>query len=75
MRNALSDKSKLKNFLMNIHIQLNRLIEIQYNILNIMRQKINFLFIFIKQLDSNEFKNKSKINFNEKKNAFAAEQI
>ena len=36
-RNELSDKSKLKKFLMNIHIQLNRLIEVQYDILNVMR--------------------------------------
>ena len=37
IRNELSDKSKLKIFLMNIYIQLNRLIEVQYDILNVMR--------------------------------------
>ena len=35
--NKLSDKSKLKIKLMNIYTQLNRLIEIQYDILNVMR--------------------------------------
>ena len=35
--NELPNKSKLKNLLMSIHTQLNRLIEIQYNILNMMR--------------------------------------
>ena len=74
-RNELSDKSKLKNFLMNIHIQLNRLIEIQYNILNVMRQRINFLFIFIKQFDSNEFKSESEVDVNDEKNVFMTEQI
>ena len=75
MRNALSNKSKLKNFLMNIYIQLNRLIEIQYDILNIMRQRINFLFIFMKQLNSNEFENKLKIDFNDDENVVMIKQI
>ena len=74
-RNELSDKSKLKNFLMNIHIQLNRLIEIQYDILNVMRQRINFSSVFIKQLDSNEFESKSEIDVNDEKNVFMIEQI
>ena len=59
---------------MNIHTQLNRLIEIQYDILNVMRQRVNFLFIFIKQLDSNEFERKSKIDVNDEKNVFITEQ-
>ena len=50
--NELLNKSKLKNFLINIHTQLNRLIEIQYDILNMMCQRINFSFVFMKQLDS-----------------------
>ena len=53
---------------MNIHTQLNYLIEIQYDILNVMRQKINFSSVLIKQLDSNEFENKSKIDVNDEKN-------
>ena len=73
-RNELSNKSKLKNFLINIYIQLNRLIEIQYDILNVMRQKINFLSIFIKQLDLNEFEDESEINVNDEKNVFMIEQ-
>ena len=75
MRNALSNKSKLKNFLINIHTQLNCLIEIQYNILNIMRQRINFSFIFMKQFDSNEFENELKVDFNDDENVVMTEQI
>ena len=60
---------------MNIHTQLNRLIEVQYGILNMMRQKINFSSVSIKQLDSNEFENKSEIDVNDEKNAFMTEQI
>ena len=75
MRNALSDKPKLKNFLINIHIQLNRLIEIQYNILNIMRQKVNFLSVLMKQFDSDEFENESKIDFNDDENVVMIKQI
>ena len=60
---------------MNIHIQLNCLIEIQYNILNVMRQRINFSFIFMKQFDSNEFENESEIGINNEKNVFMIEQI
>ena len=74
-RNELSDKPKLKNFLMNIHIQLNRLIEIQYNILNVMRQKINFPSVFMKQLDLNEFEDESEIDVNNEENVFMIEQI
>ena len=59
---------------MNIHIQLNRLIEIQYDILNMMRQRINFLSVFMKQLDSNEFENESEIDVNDEKNVFMTEQ-
>ena len=73
--NELSNKSKLKNFLINIHIQLNRLIEIQYDILNVMHQKINFPSVFMKQLDSNEFENESEIDVNDEKNVFMTEQI
>ena len=73
--NELSDKSKLKNFLMSIHIQLNRLIEVQYDILNVMRQKINFSSVFMKQLNSNEFENESEIDVNDEENAFMTEQI
>ena len=60
---------------MNIHIQLNRLIEIQYDILNVMRQKINFSSVFMKQLDSNEFESESEIDVNNEKNVFMTEQI
>ena len=60
---------------MSIHTQLNRLIEVQYNILNMMRQKINFSSVFMKQLDSNEFENESEINVNDEKNVFMTEQI
>ena len=73
--NELSDKSKLKNFLISIHTQLNRLIEIQYDILNVMRQKVNFSSVFMKQLDSNEFENKSEVDVNDEKNVFMTEQI
>ena len=60
---------------MNIHIQLNRLIEIQYDILNVMRQKVNFSSVFIKQFDSNEFENESEVDVNDEKNVFITEQI
>ena len=60
---------------MNIHIQLNRLIEVQYDILNVMRQKVNFSFVFMKQLDSNKFENKSEIDVNDEENVFMTEQI
>ena len=60
---------------MNIHTQLNRLIEIQYDILNVMRQRINFLSVFIKQLDSNEFESESEIIVNDEKNVFMIEHI
>ena len=40
-----------------------------------MRQNVNFSSVFIKQLDSNEFENKSKINFINKKNVFIIEYI
>ena len=72
--NELSDKPKLKIFLINIHTQLNRLIEVQYNILNMMCQKVNFSFVFIKQLDSNKFENKSEVDVNDEKNVFMTEQ-
>ena len=49
---------------MNIHTQLNRLIEIQYNILNVIRQRINFPSVFIKQFNSNEFESESEIDIN-----------
>ena len=75
IRNELSDKPKLKNFLISIHTQLNRLIEIQYNILNVMRQKINFSSVLIKQLDSNEFESESEIDANDEKNVFMIKQI
>ena len=74
-RNKLSNKPKLKNFLMNIYIQLNRLIEIQYDILNVMCQKVNFSSVFMKQFDSNEFESESKVDINDEKNAFIIEQI
>ena len=73
--NELSDKPKLKNFLINIHTQLNRLIEVQYDILNMMRQRINFSSVFIKQLDSNEFEDESEIDVNDEKNVFMTKQI
>ena len=60
---------------MNIHTQLNRLIEVQYGILNVMRQRINFSSVFMKQLDSNEFENKSEIDVNDEENVFMTEQI
>ena len=60
---------------MNIYIQLNGLIEVQYEILNVMCQRINFLSVFMKQLDSNEFENKSEIDVNDEKNVFMTEQI
>ena len=60
---------------MNIHTQLNRLIEIQYDILNVMRQKVNFPSVFMKQLDSNKFESESEINVNDEKNVFMIEQI
>ena len=60
---------------MNIYIQLNHLIKIQYDILNVIRQKVNFLSVFIKQLDLNEFENKLKIDVNDEKNVFMIEQI
>ena len=59
---------------MNIHTQLNRLIEIQYDILNVMRQKVNFPFVFMKQLDSNEFENESEVDVNDEKNVFMIKQ-
>ena len=59
---------------MNIHTQLNRLIEIQYDILNVMRQKVNFSSVFMKQLDSNEFENESEVDVNDEKNVFMTEQ-
>ena len=59
---------------MNIHTQLNRLIEIQYDILNVMRQKVNFPSVFIKQFDLNKFENESEINVNDEENVFMIEQ-
>ena len=59
---------------MNIHIQLNRLVEIQYGILNVMRQRINFLSVFMKQLDSNEFESESEIDVNDEENVSMTEQ-
>ena len=75
IRNELSNKSKLKNFLMNIHTQLNRLIEIQYDILNVIRQRINFSSVLMKQLNSNKFENESEVDVNDEKNVFMTEQI
>ena len=60
---------------MNIHTQLNCLIEIQYGILNVMRQKVNFSSVSMKQLDSNEFENESEVDINDEKNVFMTEQI
>ena len=75
IRNELSNKSKLKDFLMNIHIQLNRLIEIQYDILNVMCQRVNFSSVFMKQFDSNEFESESEVDVNNEENVFMTEQI
>ena len=60
---------------MNIHIQLNRLIEIQYDILNVIRQRINFSSVLMKQLDSNKFESESEIDVNNEENVFMTEQI
>ena len=60
---------------MNIHTQLNCLIEIQYNILNMMRQKVNFSSVFMKQLDSDEFESESKIDVNNEEDVFMTERI
>ena len=60
---------------MNIHIQLNRLIEIQYDILNVIRQKVNFSSVLIKQFDLNEVKDESEIDVNDEENVFMIEQI
>ena len=60
---------------MNIYTQLNRLIEVQYDILNVIRQKVNFSSIFIKQFNSNEFESELKIDINDEKNVFMIEQI
>ena len=73
-RNELSNKSKLKNLLMNIHTQLNRLIEVQYDILNVMRQRANFPSVSMKQLDSNEFEDESEVGANDEENVFMTEQ-
>ena len=59
---------------MSIHIQLNRLIEVQYDILNVMRQRINFSSVFMKQLDSNKFESESEIDVNDEENVFMIEQ-
>ena len=40
-----------------------------------MRQKINFLFIFMKQFDLNKFENESEIDVNDEKNVLMIEQI
>ena len=61
IHNELSNKLKLKNFLINIHIQLNCLIEVQYNILNMMRQRINFSSVLIKQLNSTSLRTSQKL--------------
>ena len=60
---------------MNIHTQLNYLLEIQYDILNVMHQRIDFSFVFMKQLDLNEFESESEIDINDEKNIFMIEQI
>ena len=73
--NELLNKSKLKNLLMNIYIQLNCLIEIQYDILNVMRQKVNFSSVLMKQLDSNKFESESEVDVNDEENVFMTEQI
>ena len=53
--------------MLNINIQLDCLIEIQSNILNIIRQRVNFSLVFIKQFDSNKFESKLKVNIVDKK--------
>ena len=40
-----------------------------------MRQKVNFSSVFMKQFDSNEFENESKIDFNDDENVVMTEQI
>ena len=60
---------------MNIHTQLNRLIEVQYDILNVMRQRVNFSSVLMKQLDSDEFEDESEVDVNDEKNVFMTEQI
>ena len=50
------------------------MIEIQYDILNVMRQKINFSSVLMKQLHSNEFENESEIDVNDEENVFMTEQ-
>ena len=40
-----------------------------------MRQKVNFSFIFMNQLDSNEFESESEIDFNNDENVVMIEQI
>ena len=40
-----------------------------------MRQKINFSSVFMKQFDLNEFESESEIDVNDEKNVFMIEQI
>ena len=60
---------------MSIHIQLNRLVEIQYDILDVMRQRVNFSSVFMKQFDSNEFESESETDANDGEDVFMTEQI
>ena len=40
-----------------------------------MRQKINFSSVSMKQFDSNEFEDESKVDVNDEEDAFMTEQI
>ena len=59
---------------MSIHTQLNRLVEIQYGILNVMRQRANFPSVSMEQLDSDEFEGESEAGANDEEDAFMTEQ-
>ena len=59
---------------MGIHTQLNRLVEVQYGILDVMRQRANFPSVPMEQLDSDESEGESEAGASDGEDASMTEQ-
>jgi hypothetical protein len=59
-RNNLPDKPTQEDLLLGINTQLNRLVEVQSGILDVMRQRANFSPVPMEQLDSDESEDESE---------------
>ena len=68
-RNELPDKPTLEDLLVGNYTQLNRLVEVQYGFLDVMRQRANFPSVPMEQLDSDESEDESEAGASGSKDA------